>query len=143
MSDENIPWYKDGLKFSCTGCGQCCTGSPGFVWVTEDEIDQIADHLNLKTSDFSRLYIRRVDGRLSLIEMAKTYDCVFLKDRKCTIYNVRPKQCRTFPWWPQHLKSKEDWDEAAIYCEGIHKDADTVPFSTIEDQLLIQIGKTS
>jgi Fe-S-cluster containining protein len=143
MSDPSNIWYKDGLKFSCTGCGNCCTGSPGFVWVTLDEIKQIADHLNINTSDFSKRYVRQVDDRLSLIEMPTTYDCVFLKNRKCTIYNVRPKQCRTFPWWPQLLESKEDWQEAAQYCEGIQPDAETVPFSTIQKELLIQIGKST
>ena len=28
MSD---PWYNDGLRFTCTRCGHCCTGEPGFV----------------------------------------------------------------------------------------------------------------
>src|SRR5262245_18529291 len=27
------PWYQDGLEFTCTRCGKCCTGEPGFVSV--------------------------------------------------------------------------------------------------------------
>ena len=26
------PWYRDGLRFQCTQCGNCCTGDPGVVW---------------------------------------------------------------------------------------------------------------
>lgn len=141
MTEEDSPWYKKGLGFSCTECGQCCTGSPGYVWVTEEEIAQMADYLKLKINDFTKYHVRRIDGKLALVEMAKTYDCIFLKNNKCTIYSVRPKQCRTFPWWPQNLKSEKDWEEAALYCEGIRKDAEIVPLSTIEKQLLIQIGK--
>src|SRR5688500_1640879 len=105
----NEPWYSEGLRFKCTGCGQCCTGAPGYTWVTEQEIVSIADYLNLSIDDFSRKYIRKIDERYSLKEDYQNYDCVFLKDKKCQIYSVRPTQCRTFPWWIQNLKSELDW----------------------------------
>ena len=38
-------WYRGGLRFSCTQCGKCCSGAPGYVWVTKDEIEQIAAFL--------------------------------------------------------------------------------------------------
>ncbi len=137
---DDSPWYKNGLAFSCTECGQCCTGAPGYVWVSDEEIETMAAHLNLEVNQFSMRYLRRINGKLALVEMSKTYDCVFLKERKCSIYQVRPKQCRTFPWWPQNLKSEQDWVEAANYCEGIRKDASVVPLSTIQTQLNIQIN---
>lgn len=137
---QNEPWYKQGLNFKCTECGQCCTGSPGHVWVSDDEIQKMADYLKISVKDFNMRYIRRVNGKLALVEMSKNYDCIFLKDRKCSLYTVRPKQCRTFPWWPQNLSSKEAWDEAALYCEGIQKDAPIVPLSKIESELKIQLG---
>ncbi|WP_296458322.1 hypothetical protein [Rubinisphaera sp.] len=40
-----MSWYKDGLKFECTQCGNCCTGGPGAVWVSEEEIQAIAEYL--------------------------------------------------------------------------------------------------
>ena len=40
------PWYADGLQFTCTQCGDCCTGDPGVVWVTDEELKAIADHLD-------------------------------------------------------------------------------------------------
>jgi len=36
------PWYRDGLSFSCTQCGNCCSGPEGYVWVDEEELVQIA-----------------------------------------------------------------------------------------------------
>lgn len=137
---EEQPWYAQGLRFQCTGCGQCCTGAPGYIWVNEQEMEQIASFLQLQLQDFARLYVRRVKGRFSLLEHPKTYDCVFLKDKKCQIYPVRPVQCRTYPWWPQNLKSQKDWQEAAKWCEGIHSNASLVPLETIEQQHSIQIG---
>lgn len=140
---DQIPWYAEGLRFECTGCGQCCTGSPGYVWVDLQEIQAIASFLNLTVEEFSRQYLRRVKGRLSLLELPhvtlpETYDCIFLKDKKCQIYSVRPTQCRTFPWWPHNLKSEKEWREAARTCEGICVEAPLVPLETIEQQRAIQ-----
>lgn len=133
-------WYEKGLNFKCTECGKCCTGSPGYIWVTKSEIIAIAEHLSLSVEEFSRLYIRRVNGRFSLLEKPKSYDCVFLNGKKCSIYSVRPTQCRTFPWWPQNLKSEKDWKEAAKFCEGISPNSSLVPLETIQEQLSIQEG---
>ncbi|MFI5343581.1 MAG: YkgJ family cysteine cluster protein [Chlamydiales bacterium] len=141
--EESKPWYADGLRFKCTECGQCCTGAPGYVWVNDQEIEQIASHLNLSIEEFAQRYLRRVRGRLSLLEHPKTFDCVFLKDKKCQIYSIRPTQCRTFPWWPRQLKSAKDWQEAAQYCEGIQSDAPLVPFEVIEQQRLIQENESN
>ena len=132
MSDRE-PWYKEGLHFQCTGCGKCCTGCPGYVWVTLDEICTIAAYLNISVDEFSRRYLRQRDGRYALVEMkSRNYDCIFLKDFKCLIYQVRPKQCRTFPWWKENLTSEESWKEAAQRCEGICDSAPLVSFEEIQ-----------
>ena len=130
------PWYSQGLRFKCTGCGRCCTGSPGVVWVTEDEIVALAEYLSLSLEDFVTKYIRLVDDRFALEEDPKNYDCVFLKDKRCTVYEKRPSQCRTYPWWVHNLTSKEEWLAEAMHCEGInHKDAPLVPYEEIKQQL--------
>lgn len=134
-------WYQEGLAFKCTECGKCCTGSPGYVWVNMSEIEEMASFLNISIKDFKRLYVRRIGSRYSLIESKLTYDCVFLKDKTCRVYGARPTQCRTFPWWPQNLKSKESWEEVARGCEGINPKAPVVPFEEIETQQLIQITR--
>lgn len=139
MLNQKDSWYAEGLNFECTGCGQCCTGAPGYVWVTETEILLLAEHLNLSLEDFTKRYIRQIGERFSLTENLKTYDCVFLKDKKCQVYSLRPKQCRTFPWWPQNLKSRADWEEAAKHCEGIRMDKPLVSVDTIQQQLSHQL----
>lgn len=136
--EKQEPWYKSGLRFECTGCGQCCTGFPGAVWVTDEEIHAIAKYLELPLEEFHRLHLRKIDGRWSLKEDAHTYDCTFLKDKKCQIYPVRPTQCRTFPWWPRNLKTEQDWKQAAKYCEGIQCNAPVVAYETIQNQLATQ-----
>ena len=54
------PWYRDGLAFECTRCGACCTGAPGYVWVSTDEIETLAQFRGESTEQFSRRFVRRV-----------------------------------------------------------------------------------
>jgi uncharacterized protein len=137
MTDKQDPvWYQKGLPFKCTQCGQCCTGSPGYVWVQENEIEEMAACLNITKEQFIRKYTRRIGNNLSLLEHPKNYDCVFLEGKKCKVYAARPKQCRTFPWWPEHLSSPDAWEEAAQRCEGInHPDGEIVPLGEIKKHL--------
>lgn len=134
------PWYQEGLRFKCTECGKCCTGTPGIVWVSEKELLAMAEQVDLAPEDFALKYLRVVNGRMALLEKSdKSYDCIFLDGKRCTIYETRPKQCSTFPWWPQNLESKESWEDLKEECEGVnHKDADLIPFDVIEQVLAEQ-----
>ena len=115
-SDE--PWYAEGLRFKCTGCGDCCTGGPGYVWVTQEEIDALATRLKLTSAEFERRFVRYVGVRRSLKER-KNYDCVFLDaNRRCTVYEDRPKQCRTWPFWNSNIASPEAWQRTCEACPG-------------------------
>jgi hypothetical protein len=129
------PWYKNGLKFKCTGCGKCCTGEPGYVWISEDEMEEMAAYLKITPKEFEKKYVRHAFGRLALIEKRVSYDCVFLKDKQCLVYGARPSQCRKFPWWNENLRSSEQWKETAKMCEGIdHPDAPLTSFEQIEEE---------
>ena len=115
----DLPWYKDGLKFTCSQCGDCCTGAPGHVWVNSDEIAALAATQGLEVEEFEEKYVRRVGMRKSLIEFSNG-DCVFFdsKNRKCTVYGARPRQCRTWPFWGSNLKTPADWAYACRVCPG-------------------------
>jgi uncharacterized protein len=132
------PWYKDGLRFKCTGCGQCCTGTPGYVWVSPSEAEALAKQLQIPLEDFIRKYTRRFGDRLSLKERktGSDYDCVFLDGKRCTVYDARPQQCRTYPWWPENLKDQKTWKEEGVRCEGInHPDAPLISLPEIKKHL--------
>ncbi|MEX0818019.1 MAG: YkgJ family cysteine cluster protein, partial [Pirellulaceae bacterium] len=101
------PWYKDGLRFKCTQCGDCCTGAPGYVWVNKAEIEALAaERGEPDVETFESEYVRKIGIRRSLREFPNG-DCVFFdsEKRKCTVYNARPRQCRTWPFWDSNLKS--------------------------------------
>ena len=116
---KGAPWYADGLRFTCTQCGDCCSGEPGYVWVERDEIESMADALSMDTETFERKFVRQVGPDKSLIEYANG-DCILLdpETRRCTVYAARPIQCRTWPFWDSNLKSKKAWKETCKVCPG-------------------------
>ena len=117
--DSEEPWYKDGLKFSCSGCGDCCTGAPGYVWVNKAEIEAIAALVKLPVEEFKEQYTRKVGIRHSLNEFGNG-DCVFFdnESRKCEVYDARPRQCKTWPFWDSNLRTPEDWERTCDDCPG-------------------------
>ncbi|MEW4528610.1 YkgJ family cysteine cluster protein [Maioricimonas sp. JC845] len=119
-STDDAPWYREGLQFSCTQCGNCCTGSPGYVWVTEEEIAAIAEYLEKPIGEIRLMHTRPVGRRTSLREFANG-DCTFFdgRTRGCMIYPVRPVQCQTWPFWKSNLSSPEAWDEVGRTCPGV------------------------
>ena len=136
-NDSNAPWFAEGLKFKCTGCGKCCTGSPGYVFLSPRDLERLADHFSLSIEDFSKKYTYTIEDRLSLIDRPGSADCIFLKDNKCTAYEARPSQCRTFPWWIQFVRDADAWENAAKRCEGInHPEAPLVSSLFIQEQCL-------
>lgn len=139
MSEESLqtetedgPWYSQGLKFRCTECGNCCTGSPGVVWVDDDEIAAIAEYLDKPVGEIRLLFCRPVRGKVSLNEYANG-DCTFFdpKTRRCTIYPARPKQCRTWPFWTSNLTSEAEWKKVQKDCPGAGC-GDLISFDEIE-----------
>ena len=128
LFNRKPPWYAAGLAFECTGCGQCCAGpAEGYVWITPAEIRTAAAHLDMDEQQFRDQYVRKVGRRFSLNEMPKTRDCVFLEEtetgRGCSIYSVRPSQCRTWPFWPINLTDPDSWSLAGLGCPGINRGA--------------------
>lgn len=117
---------KEGFNFvfnphACESCeGNCCIGESGYIWVTPAEIQNIASFLKLNETDFREQHLRKVQYRYSLKErqVGESFECEFfnMAQKRCTIYEVRPSQCRTFPFWDYF---KEHIKEVEKECPGI------------------------
>lgn len=134
-------WYADGLRFECTQCGNCCTGPPGYVRVDDEELAAMATVLHLTVAQTESRFTRQVHGRRSLTEVRSEhgYDCVFL-DRetqpgkaRCRVYQARPAQCRTWPFWSENLAHPRDWQRAGRTCPGMNH-GPLIPIESIRIQ---------
>jgi len=110
-------FFREGLRFSCQRCGACCTGAPGTVYFTLGEVEALAGAQGRSVEALlgEKFYPYR-DGY-----SAREYEdgrCVFFA-AGCTIYEQRPAQCRTFPFWLKILRSEERWRALAEQCPGV------------------------
>ncbi|MCL2001713.1 MAG: YkgJ family cysteine cluster protein [Planctomycetes bacterium] len=116
-----VPWYAEGLAFVCQGCGECCRGPGGYVWVTENEVAGLAAALGMGSEHFAISLLRSTATGLALIDNPSG-DCPLLGGNgHCRVYEKRPLQCRTWPWWKENLVSRRHWDAAAVRCPGINR----------------------
>ncbi len=114
------PWYKDGLRFACQRSGNCCTGEPGSVRLTDQELKALAELEGLEVWQFEELFVRVLpDGVKSLRERSDGACVLFDAERGCRAYAARPRQCRTWPFWRANLASPSAWEKAAARCPGM------------------------
>ncbi len=119
-------------------CGNCCSGPAGYVLVSDEEVAALATRLSISVPKFLADYTHMTSEGRSLNEKktAAGLDCIFL-DREtmpgkaiCGVYEDRPIQCRTWPFWPSVVRSERTWEQAKRTCPGM--DQGEAP-STAED----------
>lgn len=115
---------EKGFEFSfdesaCERCGgKCCMGESGNVFANNDEITLLAAHLGLKFDEFAQIYLRKVRWKWSFkeVEFENGFACVFFDTQRrcCGIYEFRPRQCRSFPFWEYFKTHKEELKRECI-----------------------------
>jgi Fe-S-cluster containining protein len=106
------------FRFECqSGCTNCCR-QPGEVYLTEDDVPRIARFLDLETQEFRKRYCVEAEDGLRLANPPDKA-CLFLLENGCSIHQVKPLQCRTFPFWPEHVRNRRSWKRLSQYCPGI------------------------
>jgi len=105
--------YKfDELK--CSACeGNCCIGESGYIWITKQECEKLASYLNISLEELGIKYLLKVGYKYSIKEKQisqASYACEFfdLEKKQCSIYEARPSQCRTFPFWEYFKNNIEE-----------------------------------
>ncbi len=80
---------------NCLKCANCCkTMTPTY---NRADIIRIANHLEMKPKEFVEKWLYKEEESGDWVN--KTQPCQFLnlKNNKCSIYEVRPKDCKEFP----------------------------------------------
>lgn len=118
-TQEGFPYYFDPK--ACEQCrGNCCRGSGGYIWVEMKELQDIAAFMDISIDSTLENYVRLVGTKLSLQErlVGDEYLCCFFDPVKhrCLIYELRPEQCHTFPFWD---KFKEKTYAVMKECPGV------------------------
>ena len=108
----------EGLDFACTGCSKCCKVK-GTVTATNEEVDAMAKVAGIPLDEFSQLHVLRNDEEYASLRSRRGFDgsetCTLLgEDGRCTVYDARPLQCRTYPFWSELLSSRDAWDREAV-----------------------------
>jgi len=128
----------NGIRFACQkDCSACCQLSGGYVYLTDSEARAVAAYLDTSYDEFLHYFTREIDGVLALQD-GEDDACVFLENGSCLIYEVRPLQCRMFPFWPENLKDAQSWQGVMEICPGIGKGR-RYSVEEIEDMLRTQI----
>jgi hypothetical protein len=143
---KSKPWYGDGLRFSCTQCGNCCSGPGGEVPVLRPDRIRLAEFLGISEEAFNRTYTTpdnatRKTRYLKLKPSRRNTaneDCIFL-DREsipgkaiCSVHEAKPPQCSAWPFWPASLESPDSWTAAGEHCPGIGRGASATSKEDIE-----------
>lgn len=93
------------------------------MYLSKSDIDRLTSFLKLSTREFLDKYCRPVAWRgkwiVSLQEKIN-FDCIFW-DQGCTVYNARPVQCSTYPFWDSLLSNSQAWNAESSACPGINK----------------------
>jgi len=119
-------FYSSGLRFECTRCSRCCRHTPGYVFLSQADLGRLAAAVSLSGPEFRRRYCRIVDlglaRRLSLREKPNL-DCILWENGGCSVYEARPVQCRSFPFWSACVASEEQWLLHSKSCPGMGQGA--------------------
>jgi Fe-S-cluster containining protein len=114
-----------GRRFSCARCSSCCRHESGFVYISRADLTKLCGHCALDEARFIALYCRWVlyeDNKFALcLKEKRNFDCVFYadKDMGCAVYDARPVQCVTYPFWTRLVDSAQAWNDEAERCPGI------------------------
>ena len=115
-------FFATGLRFGCRRCSRCCRHEPGYVFLTREDLQRLAEGLRLPAGEVLAGYCRLVRvgafRRVSLQELPN-YDCILWGEEGCRVYEHRPLQCRSFPFWPANLGEAGDWERLKSACPGV------------------------
>ncbi len=92
--------------------------------MSDAEIAELARRFELAEHEFRAMYTRPLPGGEVSLRERRNRDCVFFdRERGCTVYADRPRQCRSWPFWGSVVATPKRWAEEARHCPGMNRGA--------------------
>jgi Fe-S-cluster containining protein len=120
--EYNIKQFLEKADFKCQRCSSCCRHVPGVVFLSREDAAKIAANLELSLEDFLKKCCREVHRsgkKVVALKEKSNYDCIFWNNG-CIVYEARPVQCITYPYWPFVVESEKSWNNESKRCIGIN-----------------------
>ena len=123
MTARGLRWWSNGIRFECQESARCCVsrGEYGYVYLTLEDRRRLASHFGVPTREFTRRWCAKTDGLFHLLDAPGRGECIFLEGTRCGVYEGRPTQCRTWPFWPDMMSAKAWSKEVLGFCPGVGK----------------------
>ena len=112
IEQKGYPYKFD--ESICKSCdGNCCIGESGYIWITKNECIKLAEFLKISLDELGKKYLLKVGYKYSIREKQlseNNYACIFfdLKKKQCSVYEARPSQCVSFPFWEYFKNNLEE-----------------------------------
>jgi hypothetical protein len=88
---------------SCLKCASFCCKLAGYVEAHRPDIRRLADHFDMTVREFEEKHIVEVTRKGEKLIKSAYDTCQFLTaDRKCGVYQARPRDCREYVCWDQY-----------------------------------------
>jgi len=81
----------------CNGCGECCRFCNPIVLI-EEECKDIAKYARRDLKEFKDKYFQKINNSWAIKKREEDYCPFYEKNCGCVIYDVRPENCRKFPY---------------------------------------------
>jgi Fe-S-cluster containining protein len=108
-------------QIDCTACANCCRVAT--VKIAERDAEKLAKRLGVSPSQFLLEYTRE-DAEEGRVLKRNQDGCVFLEGNLCSVYDVRPHTCVTFPHLTRGAGSllSRLWEmpDRACYCPIVY-----------------------
>jgi uncharacterized protein len=86
--------YKNVIsQIDCTECANCCIELRTSLY--KEELEKILNSLQLDFHNFVSQHAD-LDSEEDKYNLKNT-PCYFLNDKKCSVYKLRPEECKTYP----------------------------------------------
>jgi Fe-S-cluster containining protein len=132
---------QEPLRFGCTGCGACCTRH-GAVYFTDLDIERVAAWYEVPIDQIRHGLLDETEDGDFVVLVDEDQLCPFYDpdQSSCIIHEVKPTQCRTYPFWPELVYDRDAWREEAQLCPGIDQGRTWAPDEV--RALLVGLGDT-